>query len=149
METTALKAFLWETLSENAGVVALVDDRVYPEAAPQDEDGNVNSDFPFVVFNIVSTVDNGSVGVNDSRLLSNVLFQVKGVDRNASPYRAGLVSAAVEGAVQGASGEVELEGRTFLIGPCDREGTIDFAEFPHNVRHNHSGGRYRTMIQEL
>lgn len=137
IEVARALEWIYTTLSNDATVTNLIDDRIYDGLAPQ------GANYPFIVFNHQGGADARGVGVY--RAFDNSLYQVKAVTQAESYSQATEIADAIDDALQGASGTADGG----YIGPCVREQTLMLIELGKGgIQYRSAGGLYRLAAQE-
>ena len=129
-------------LLDAAGVTALVDDRVFPDAAPAD------APHPFILVSLNSAPVALAVGRGE-RLFMDPLYLVKAVSRSDGYAEAYQIGIALDAALNGAFGTVDVFGDTVQIDGCDLEEPYQETEQEGEDRYAHVGGLYRLTAYEL
>lgn len=127
--------FLHNTLTTDAGVTALVDDRVFGYVVPEGEP------FPAIVFQYMGGID---VRVSGAKTLAvNAVYLVKAVAQGSSFSGADAIAKALHNALQAASG-VDAGGYVYSV---VRESPFSLVTVEDKVRYNHRGGLYRILAK--
>lgn len=136
IEIMRVSEWLYETLSSDATLTALVADRMYDGIAPQ------AATFPYITFNWQGGADVSAVG--GIRIMNNGLWQVKAVVNETSYATILPIADRVDQVLQRASGAVS-DG---IILACVREQPLALIENSNGVQYRHLGGLYRIYVQE-
>lgn len=135
IESLRVDQWLFQILSNDSILRNFVNDRIYGYLAPQ------KSDLPFIIFSKQSGVD--IRGVGPSRIMSDLLYQVKVVDYGRSPQKSKNIGDRLDVLLQGASGT--LNDGTILM--CVREQIIEYIEFVDGIPLHHLGGLWRIFVR--
>lgn len=132
-ELTRAERWLYERLSGDATLAALVGGRVYSTVAPQ---GAV---YPFVLYSLLYSADVATA--NNTRVFARLSYVVRAVGQTASNASLEAIADRVDVALQridaptaGAHAEAGRE-RAFFLG-----------EIVDGVQYRHVGGVYRLLV---
>lgn len=151
-ELNGVDQFLWQTLSANAALLALLAVQpapapnvapplgIYAELAPE---GAVP---PFLIFQMLSSPDRNCVG-NDSRMFTRPLYLIKSLTLGSSLVPAEQIAKQIDISMLGARGNVT--GENIGVLGTFREEPIRYTEVDEGVRWIHCGGRYRMFVSAL
>lgn len=137
-ELNIAERFIFSKLRNDATLVAMSSlTRIFNPVAPQ------GSLFPYIIFAYQGGSD--TMVLNGIRVFSQVLYQVKVVDKNTSFSVADPIFARIDEVLHKSFGSV-LEG--YVLGAI-REGQISYPEVIQDVTYLHRGGIYRLFAQDL
>lgn len=136
-ETTAAEKWLYETLHNDATILAVVSHRIYSYQAPQ------GTAFPYIVFEL-SDAPRDVVGVGARRIWSNLYYVVRVVweGQGMAAYKSTV--ARIDTLLHARSGTSNSDGH--VLG-CVRESPVSYVEDDDGRRYNHQGGLYRLWAQ--
>lgn len=142
-ELQAVETFLATTLLADAGVTALVGTRVYAFQVPE------GATYPCVLFAPNAASDRNAVGA-DVRLFTRATYLVKAISKQrGSMAEADAIASAVDAALQGVRGTVEIGGTTYDIRGLYRTEPVRLVMGAADERYNHVGGLYRMHVADL
>jgi len=133
--------FVFEELTGDATLTALVGSRVYRNLAPP------GATLPYVVWTFVASVDRNAVG-SRSIMFTRPILDIKGVVPGTDSAAADAIADAIHGAVNGKQRLDVAVGELVVLG-CRRESLIEFVEMTEDQQYIHRGGSYRLMVHIL
>lgn len=151
-ELSGVDQFLWQTLSANASLLALLAVQsapapnvapplgIYAEVAPE---GAVP---PFLVLNFLSSPDRNVIG-SDARSFTRPLYLVKAMTTGPSFISGEQIAKQIDSSLLGARGNITAEN-IGVMGTF-REEPIRFVEILEGVRWNTVGSRWRMFVSAL
>jgi hypothetical protein len=114
----AVGVWLYGAVTGDGAAAALLGDRVFPNVAPQDEDGHPDADFPLLV-HAANTARVSRVAGSPARAYTRVrmalLVYVRGEDPAAAAEVFQALEAALVAAGSGAGGTVIVGGTAYRI----------------------------------
>lgn len=143
-ELDAAAKHLFDTLSAHDALTDLVEDRIYELAAPEDP----AVVYPLVVYSFAGGTDRQVAG-SDTRMLTRPRFLVLAVHDQRDMAACRAVASAVDDALTGSSGQVELGGVTYAVQTVHREEPVERAGPMDGVFYVNAGGYYRAPTQKL
>lgn len=135
VEVTRVDQWLYETLSGDPTLSALVGGRIYSYLAPP------TAALPFVLFAHQAGRDVRIVG--GRRVLVDMVYQVKAVGSGGSFQPLKSIADRLDALLQGASGSV-VDGVVYM---CVREQPLAYVEVEKGVEYRHLGGFWRIIAQ--
>jgi hypothetical protein len=146
-DQAAVARWLYSRLSGDGAVAALVGTRIYPETAPQDENGDPDTVFPFVSFSFnrgrVLQVSGGR-----QRALSNQYVAVQATDGGEDYDRVTAVMQAVDASLtaDSAEGSVSVGGVSHYVSVVGQQQPFRLPEFSRGQHYRTAGRIYRLMV---
>lgn len=147
-ELQALDKFIWQKLTGDATLVALVGTYgTPPTTAPKVfADTALQSVAPpYVLFTFNSSEDITSLGKPRIRHIVRPLYLIRVVTKGDDYALAGQVADRIDAVMHGATGTVATP-TALVVQSTGREQLIRYQEAPGGVRHNHVGGLYRFFV---
>lgn len=142
-ELQAVERFLVSTLRADDAVAALVGTRVYAYQVPE------NGTFPCVLVALNTALDTNAVGA-DQRLFTRATYLVKAISKQrGSMAEADAIAAALDAALVGQTGTVEIGDTTYDVRGCYRAQPVRLVMGAADTRYNHVGGFYRMHVAHL
>jgi Protein of unknown function (DUF3168) len=134
IELPTAERWLYEALSGDSALTALVDDRIFEELGP------AGSAYPFVTIQYLAAEDAVTVGAN--RVWVRAIYRVRATAKTDSFRDAGLRAAAdrIDAVLHRGQGEVTGEGGVWA---CVRERPFRLRE----PGFRHLGAEYRLYVQ--
>lgn len=150
-ELTGVDLFLFNTLTANAALVALL--AVQPPlqtnplvlAPPAVFSGEAlqGAVDPLIIFDLLSSPDRNVIG-NDARAFTRPLYIVRAYNAGTSYSVPGAIAKLIDATLLGARGNVV--GENLAIMGTFREEPVRGIEVFQGVRHAYVGGRYRMFV---
>ena len=132
--------FVYEQLTGDVTLAALVGSRVYRNLAPP------GAALPYVIFGFVASVDRNNVG-SRSIMFTRPILDIKGVVAGTDSAAADAIADAIHGAVNGKQRLDVSVGELIILG-CRRENIIEFVELTEDQQYCHRGGEYRLFCHQ-
>lgn len=137
-ETMAVNAYLRSVLTGDAGITAVVSNRVFCDVAP------VGTASPLVIYTLLDAEDvNGQGGGNT--VLSHLRYSVRCVCEGASYTPLVDVGTRLQAVLHGRHNVVS---NGWLIQGIQRERALQYPEIVGNRQYRHLGGVYRVFINK-
>lgn len=136
-ETFYADQWLYSTLAADATLTAAVSTRFYADEAPD------KAAFPFVQWNLLSSVDVRGQGPNS--IMLNCLYLVKAVGKTRSYGDLLPITKRVRELIDGKGGDTLAGDHIFS---CSREEGFRLPEYLNGVSYRHLGAVYRIFVQE-
>lgn len=134
-EVSRCRRFIYDALTADPDLAALVGTRIYADVAPEPS-------WPAVVFGTISPgVDTTANG--GTRVLTNPLFLVRGISEGHGQTTLEQIADRIDAALQAAFGRV---GEDAYVAGIVRESTHDMPEMAEGKLLRHLGGRYRVHV---
>ncbi len=135
--------YLDSLLKGSGALAAVVEDRVYLEAAPE------SAPYPFVVCSLSSERSLSTVG--GDRLVAQPLYLIRAVVNDRDKISLKRAADAIETALAPPAGgvlvsDVTLDGTTYAVRSWS-ENDYSRAEFDQGIRYDSLGGYYRLFIE--
>lgn len=127
--------WIYDTLSDDSALAALVSTRIFDGVAPQ------GSAYPFVVFNHQGGSDTRGVGT--FRAFNNSLYQVKAVGKGESYAETTAIADRIDAVLQGAAGNANGG----LVLGCVRETVLMMPEVTAGISYRSVGLLMRLWAQ--
>jgi hypothetical protein len=136
-ESREAAKWIYQSLTADSALVALVGARIYREVAPE------SATFPLVLF--WSTGGSDLLGNDAARIWTEATFTIEAVCDGASADKAEAIAARISALFDRASGATT----TARILSCVRESPTDSIDQDGGTLYPRLGGSYRLQIQAL
>lgn len=139
--------FLKTTLGANAGVIALVGNRIYSRKSPEKPISPNTVVYPCVVFAQNSGMGSTSFGNDDNRTLEVPIYIVKAITKGDDLTVAHKIANAIHETLRTARGLVEWDGRSVNVQGVRLQEWIEYEEEDEEgTTTNHVGATFRLFI---
>jgi hypothetical protein len=132
MEAITAERWLYQVLSGDTELTALVSNRVFGSIAPKD------TPFPYVIYQVQAGSD--VQGVGTARIMSDLVVVVKGVDRAQSFASLEAIADRIDVLLQGVHGSGGVLGSVRLQ-------PLTMVEVIDEIQYRHLGGIYQVYAQ--
>lgn len=134
-EIQECKNWVYNKLVANTDIAAIVSTRIFADHYPG------TRIFPYILYNLMAATDVQGLGTN--RIITNALFQVRGVVEGAPDATAKRLDKRIDEVLQ--VQVMQLSGDYYFS--SRREGVVDRAEYDGvDKRYHNLGGLYRVWI---
>jgi len=134
-EIATVETWLYSVLSDDITLTGLVGSRIYGYVAPR------TATYPLVIYQYQGGRDVAGVGA--TRILTNGVWLVKGVDHETSLTTLKAIEGRIDALLHKASGSV-ADGQVLA---CVREEPFSLVEVIDGEQYRHLGGMYRVLVQ--